>query len=236
MDSSHGEDLESGHGIGMREVSYHQKSAPVSSRRAPQRKYITVDPLGVQYSPTSIPLPLSPADDSSVELTPLKSVIELPPHDFFADPGPLLATTVIEPITSLSPEPPEVPRVEQTAVPQAPSEPTSRPSLDDVEQSGSAPQLEPDVTTIRLVGGGGIAGNVDANSFPPEDAEFDRETEPDPDSTTSATSSASIDSVAMKDDKKHEKRKSGLSGLKRLGHLGVLRKKDSRGSVKEMTN
>ena len=239
-ESSYDEDLEAGHGIGMREVDHHrQDSALVSSRRAHKRNHIAGSS---DHSPASIPLPSSPIN-SPMELTPLTSPVDLPPvqqvHDFFSDSGPPLAMTLIEPTSPHSPDPPDILSVEQrTAVAGTPpiSAHTSQPVVDDVDAEDDA--SKPDANaTIRLVGGGGIAGNVDAISFPPENNQVDGETEPDladVASIASATSTASV-GATTKDGKKHEKKKSGLSGIKLLGHLGGLRKRDSRGSVKDAT-
>jgi hypothetical protein len=78
-------------------------------------------------------------------------------------------------------------------------------------------------TTVRLVGGGGVAGIA-----PVVEEEATRADDTDAASITSATSESEVN----KGQKKHKKTKSGLAGLKKLGHLSGLRKRDSNNSIK----
>jgi len=120
------------------------------------------------------------------------------------------------------------------AVPLQPSTPTM--DVVEVEVSGS---LEPVVTprlsqeeakeptaTIRLVGGGGSSGVIDAT--PTDDAIPELATDIMP-----VTSSGSSDSPSQQD-KKHEKNKSSIVSLKKIANIGGgKRKKDSNSSTKE---
>jgi hypothetical protein len=86
-------------------------------------------------------------------------------------------------------------------------------------------ELDPDVT-IRLVGGGGQSGLVDASEEEENDAAPEGQ-------DTEHTVSSETETTA--EGKKHKKTKSGLAGLKKLGNLG-RKKEDSVGSLKDVTN
>ncbi|KAJ7771667.1 hypothetical protein B0H16DRAFT_1514265 [Mycena metata] len=106
-----------------------------------------------------------------------------------------------------------------------------------------ADAVDPDVT-IRLVGGGGIAGAADepaSSDFTLEDGDGS-EVDTDAESISSQTSvpapaadSAESTTQTKAGGKKHKHKKTmsgGLAGLKKLG-MGALRKKDSSASIKE---
>ncbi|KAF7295354.1 SMI1-KNR4 domain-containing protein [Mycena indigotica] len=126
------------------------------------------------------------------------------------------------------------------AAPIAPSPP--RPSSTESAELISLPQddptgdavdaVDPDVT-IRLVGGGGIAGTSEGEQKEEEetaatqtDGEVDTDAESIAESVGSQTAAASTEPSTKKH--KHKKTMSGLSGLKKL-----VRKKDSSASVKD---
>lgn len=251
--SSFEDDLEAGHGAGMREVSREQETVLVSSRRSTNPSVPTTADASGSALATSIPLPISPVSSPLVE--PVSGILVEPVSpppispqpdltDLLADSTSTLETTPIEPVASpVQSKLPEIIAIDSEEVPLDPvkSEPTSEPLLDGVDDE--APYPDPNVT-IRLVGGGGTAGIVDETSPPPDDdvhvaAEHEPEPEPqaEPDiaeiaSVKSATSAISTNS-AKKDQAKHEKKKSsGFSSLKKFGQLGGKRKKDSSSSVR----
>ena len=136
-------------------------------------------------------------------------------QDFLEASGPPLDVDLIEPTSPLS--------AEKAALPS------------DVKPEDHAIGRETDVT-IRLVGGGGHSGAVGSDVYPQDELLVERETVADTINTPSIDTASTPDPSATKDSNKAEKRKSGLPGLKQLRNLGGLRKKDSRGSVKEMMN
>lgn len=211
--SSFEEDLESGQRQGMREVSREATIVSASSSRRSKSQqptsYENADASGSALAPSSPPT-LSP-------LPTQPQTAEIP--DLLADSAPAMDTKPIEPSSPASvqsdlavlQEP-----IMETKVVDAPSTP---------EPEAQVEEVDPD-TTIRLVGGGGIAGIA----LPAEDEEVrtDGETDTEVTSVTSATS----ESTAQNGGKKHKKTKSGLTGLKKLGNFGALRKRDSGSSTK----
>ncbi|KAJ7090303.1 hypothetical protein B0H15DRAFT_884548 [Mycena belliarum] len=160
--------------------------------------------------------------------------------DLLADSAPPMEAAPIEPspphVSS-----PSIPAPELVALPAAPlQEPITAKVPDEaspflVEAPSAA--LEPEATaveddidpdvTIRLVGGGGVAG-VSA----PE-AQTDVEVEVDTDAESVASSASNAKTEADGGNGKKHKHKKTLSGLAGLKKLGGLRKKDSSASVKE---
>ncbi|KAJ7581410.1 hypothetical protein C8J56DRAFT_866732 [Mycena floridula] len=122
------------------------------------------------------------------------------PVDLLVDTGPALETMPIEPASMSS---------------------TASPPLVDSESVTQDPD-----TTIRLVGGGGLAGLVSEEQ---EVVEPEEDQDSEVASLSSATSESSVTNVEG-EKKKHKKTKSGLGGLKKLAGL---RKKDSVSSVKD---
>ncbi|KAJ7702277.1 hypothetical protein B0H17DRAFT_1004194 [Mycena rosella] len=203
--SFHDDDLESGTARGMREIS---QEPPLVSRRSPSPRQ------NAQASGSASPPPIAPA--------PAPEPI---PDLLVDDSAPLIDAAPIEP----SPPVPVVPiRTPEVVAPPLPAEvppPTA------AEPEAEEDDVDPDVT-IRLVGGGGVAGvAVDGEAEP--EAEVDVQTDGEVDTDAESVASETTDPTQPKNDskKKHKKTLSGLA-LKKLGNLG-LRKKDSSASVKE---
>ncbi|KAJ7168192.1 hypothetical protein C8R43DRAFT_983381 [Mycena crocata] len=200
------DDLESGRAHGMKEIS-------------PQPSLIS------RRSPSSPPHPNAQASGSVspplVDAAPPPAPADIP--DLLADSAPPMDAAPIVP------SPPgastaTVPTLELLPVeaPLAPSEP-AQPEEDDVD---------PDVT-IRLVGGGGIAGvSAEDAAIPDGEPQTDGEVDTDAESVADSVNSETSTTDPANKKKKHKKTLSGLAGLKKLGNLG-LRKKDSNASVKE---
>lgn len=207
--SSFDEDIETGRGRGMRQISREQEASLVSSRRSTEPLRQDSDPLG-SISLTD-PTPLLPA-------SPPQTIARMPSPppdipDLLADSAPEMETTPIEPGPSPS----------RTAAPVVLGE-SAKPETDSKQElPAGANDAEPDVT-IRLVGGGGKAG---AAAEEEEESILDG-AESDASSMMSGPSEAGVTGDA----KKHKKTKSGLSGLKKT--LGGLRKKDSVSSAKDV--
>ncbi|KAJ7273159.1 hypothetical protein C8J57DRAFT_1128876 [Mycena rebaudengoi] len=124
------------------------------------------------------------------------------------------------------------------ATPIVPSSPSiAAPSIDIVSSAPppadvdalEEPEVDPDVT-IRLVGGGGIAGLVSDEVIDAEAEAAAAAAVAEESDTESVASAASVTSTSSIKKKTHKKTLSGLKGLKKLGGLG-LRKKDSSASV-----
>ncbi|KAF8894723.1 hypothetical protein BD779DRAFT_1502619 [Infundibulicybe gibba] len=212
--SAFDEDLESGRNPGMREVT--QEAKLVSSRRKPSN------------SKPQIQSPVAREAQEDSEAALLESHPPGSPY-LLADSGPALHTIPIEPS---SPNSILVPTVIKEAAP----------SSEDVIQEAEAQEDNANVdNTIRLIGGGGVAGVVDS---PLDSVAVDvPQVEPEPVATPRDRDSdvASINSVTSEtgDSKKaagksHKKTKSGLAGLRKFGHLSGLRKKDSSSSAKDI--
>jgi hypothetical protein len=212
------EDLESGQSRGMREVSREDSNLVLSSRRSkaqPSTPQDNADASGSARA-TSSPPPTQPSPS-----LPERPKADIP--DLLADSAPAMDTKPIEPSSPASIR-------SDLAVLQEPTiDILSDAKIDDTP---TAPEVEPEAeevdpdTTIRLVGGGGIAGI--AAPVEDEDPRTDGETDTDVASITSVTT----DSTPQNGGKKHKKTKSGLAGLKKLGNFGALRKRDSGGSAK----
>jgi hypothetical protein len=134
-------------------------------------------------------------------------------QDFLEDSGPPLHVDSIEPTSPLSTEKATLPS-------------------DVKSEEDPVTSREKDVT-VRLVGGGGHSGAADSDARQDEALILN---DADTTDTPSVDTASQSDPSAPQGSKKLEKRRSGLSGLKQLRNLGGLRKKDSRGSVKEMMN
>jgi hypothetical protein len=106
---------------------------------------------------------------------------------------------------------------------------SSAPPPADVDALEEEPEVDPDVT-IRLVGGGGIAGLVSDEVIDAEAEAAAAAAVAEESDTESVASAASVTSTSSIKKKTHKKTLSGLKGLKKLGGLG-LRKKDSSASV-----
>ncbi|KAJ7739683.1 hypothetical protein DFH07DRAFT_892361 [Mycena maculata] len=209
--SFHDDDLESGHAHGMREIS---QEPPLASRRAPSsaphqnaQASGSASPPSTASLTTSVPVPIIP--------------------DLLADSAPPMDAAPITPsplnapaAAILTPEPVAAPPPASESAPAEPEEDA----------------VDPDVT-IRLVGGGGVAG-VSAEDVAPaadvdalvDGVQTDGEVDTDVESVSSQT--APTDGTQKVKKPKHKKTLSGLAGLKKLGGLG-LRKKDSNASVKD---
>ncbi|KAJ7118721.1 hypothetical protein C8R44DRAFT_789088 [Mycena epipterygia] len=210
--SFHDDDLESGRGLGMREIS----QPPLVSRRSP-----------------SPPPPQQNAQASGSAPPPSTSTPPAEIPDLLADSAPPMDAAPIVPSLPnaptaivLTPELVPVPVASPPLPAEAPS--TASESVQPEEEDA----VDPDVT-IRLVGGGGVAGvsAEDATPVPDGEVQTDGEVDTDAESVADSVNSETAD-PAKKEKKKHKKTMSGLAGLKKLGNLG-LRKKDSTASVKE---
>ncbi|KAJ6608611.1 hypothetical protein B0H10DRAFT_2067372 [Mycena sp. CBHHK59/15] len=201
------DDLEAGRATAMREIS---QEPPLVSRRTPTAN------ANARASGSSTPPPAAP-----------QPVIP----DLLADSAPPMDASPIVPSPPNAvavPEPVSAPVPVTDAAPASPPPSTAVPAADAAEPEADA---DPDVT-IRLVGGGGVAGVSPAEPEQAEgEAEVDTDAESVADSVTSETS-ASVSAKGGAKAKKHKKTLSGLAGLKKLGGLG-LRKKDSSASVKD---
>ncbi|KAJ7261301.1 hypothetical protein B0H12DRAFT_1106181 [Mycena haematopus] len=222
--SFHDDDLESGTALGMREIA----QPPLVSRRSPSAPNARAS--------GSTPPPPAPA----AELIP----------DLLADSTPLVDVDVAPTAAVLIPEPAPAPTPAPAASPSPPAEapaPAPAPAAPVPAPSESIPQPEDDAddaadpeadVTIRLVGGGGVAGAAaesEETAFVLEgDVHTDGEVDTDVESVSSQTAPGADGVVAKKEGKKgHKKGMSSLAGLKKLGNIGGLRKKDSSASVKE---
>lgn len=213
--SSFDEDLESGRRQGMREVSREATMVSASSSRRSKSQQPTshenADASGSALAPSSPPTPSPPPIQPQTA--------EIP--DLLADSAPAMDTKPIEPSSPASVQ-------SDLAVLQEPIMDTKvvgAPSTSEPEAEAQVEEADPN-TTIRLVGGGGIAGIA----LPAEDEEVRTDGETDTE-VTSVTSAAS-ESTTQNSGKKHKKTKSGLAGLKKLGNFGALRKRDSGSSTK----
>jgi cell wall assembly regulator SMI1 len=195
---SFSEDLEAGLGFGMREIQTEVVIDKVPPRHSPTTKNVEIPVERI----------ISIADDVHLETPPL-TVENL--ADLLADTAPAMKAVPLQPST------PTMDAVEVEAA--GSSEPVVTPRLSQEEAK------EP-TTTIRLVGGGGSSGVIDA--IPADDAIPEPATD-----IMSVTSSGSNDSPSKKD-KQHEKSKSSIVSLKKIANIGGgKRKKDSSSSIKE---
>jgi hypothetical protein len=112
-----------------------------------------------------------------------------------------------------------------------------QPEVDDADADAN-----PDAdVTIRLVGGGGIAGAAGIEAPPDSafvldgDALTDGEGDTDVESVSSQVDADAAKTESGKEEAKkgHKKTRSGLAGLKKLGNIGGLRKKDPSASGKD---
>ncbi|KAJ7184292.1 hypothetical protein C8R46DRAFT_983304 [Mycena filopes] len=204
-----------GLGMGMREIA---PQPPLISRRSSTPPPLNARASGSTPPPAAIPVDLLADSHSLVDI----------------DLAPTAAVLTPEPVAASSPA--TTPPAEPVAVViEAPSsEPTPQPEEAVAVEDADTEELDPDVT-IRLVGGGGIAGSLTPDGEEPASGK------PTVRGTTDAESVGSHASVSVDHGaeskaggKKHKHKKTmsgGLAGLKKLG-MG-LRKKDSSASVKE---
>ncbi|KAF7353595.1 hypothetical protein MVEN_01043800 [Mycena venus] len=206
------DDLESGRALGMREIQ-----PPLVSRTPPHPN------ANAQASGSALPLL------SQSAATPTSPTAPEPIPDLLADSAdsaPLVDVDMAPTVAVLTPEP--APRA-CGLVPAA-------------SRYTSDADANPDAdVTIRLVGGGGIAGAAEPEAEEPAESAFvldgdvhtDGEVDTDVESVSSQTApAAGAEGVVKK--KGHKKTvSSGLAGLKKLGNIGGLRKKDSSASVKD---
>ncbi|KAF8130466.1 hypothetical protein K438DRAFT_1788699 [Mycena galopus ATCC 62051] len=227
------DDLESGRALGMRELAMREiTQPPLVSRRSsspPNARASGSTPPPPAPAPELIPdLLVDSAPLVDVDLAPTAAVLT-------PEPAPALvpaAATLPTPPTEAPTPPIEAPTPEPSASAPAPSE--SAPQPEDADAA------DPDAdVTIRLVGGGGIAGAADEAEAEAEDSAFvlegdahtDGEVDTDVESVSSQTAPVADGAApaAKKEGKKgHKKGMSSLAGLKKL-----VRKKDSSASVKE---
>ncbi|KAK7035727.1 hypothetical protein R3P38DRAFT_3183542 [Favolaschia claudopus] len=234
--SFYDDDLESGRGaLGMREIS----EPPFVSRSSPPQQHPSAEASGsalpVPTAASPAPTPSAPIPDLLVDSSPLVDV----------DIGPAVAVLTPEPAHTpvATPSPPAETLV---SVPLSEATPAPSESVPPPEDDADAENPDADVT-IRLVGGGGIAG-----AAPTEETEeaaesafvLDGDANTDGDTDAESVSSVASQSASAagpdgvvnsnkKPGKKGHKKavSSGLAGLKKLGN--GLRKKDSSASVKE---
>jgi len=234
-------DLEAGHSLSMREISYEQETTSASPLRSSQ-PFIGHENAATDLgSPSRIPLPKSPAPVPALDLTDHPSPPPAPAapvtniHDFLADSDPLLETTPIQPTSPAPGKHLQLPPAEQKLSNQLenPQE-TSSIVTDDGVGDDTISDPNQDVT-IRLVGGGGTAGTT-AALLPDDDMHVNGEGEPDIGGVagTSVVSGVVDGDPSTKDEKKPEQKKSGMSGLRKLGHLSGLRKNDPSSSLKDI--
>ncbi|KAJ6488562.1 hypothetical protein C8R47DRAFT_1125975 [Mycena vitilis] len=219
--SFHDDDLESGRALGMREIA----QPPLVSRRSSTPPHKNAQASGSTPPPPAA-TPPAPAviPDLLADSNPLVDV----------DLAPTAAVLTPEPAPVHTPEPAPTPVL--AASPPPPTEAPSAPAPSEPAQPEEEDDVDPDVT-IRLVGGGGIAGVSPADTPVPEedvhtDGEVDTDAESIAESVGSQTGAGAADPSTKKKEKKHKKTLSGLAGLKKLGNIG-LRKKDSSASVKD---
>ncbi|KAG6845708.1 hypothetical protein H0H87_004974 [Tephrocybe sp. NHM501043] len=201
--SSFDSDLEAGRSAGMSEVSIF----PPSPRRAN-----TNSDASASGSVTR-PRPASPSNTAGPSTSPKTDI-----PDLLADSAPVLNTKPIAPLSSAKANVADV-----AAIPmQELSLDDTKPVVTKEDEKVVEEEADPN-TTIRLVGGGGVAGTVKVE----EEEEAVEDAEGVASDTVSISSTAS--EVTAKGGKTHKKTKSGLAGLKKLA-LG--RKRDSASSVK----
>ncbi|KAF7322610.1 SMI1-KNR4 domain-containing protein [Mycena chlorophos] len=149
-----------------------------------------------------------------------------PPPDLLADSAPPLSTPIVPSLAQQSAA------VTADLVSLSPAD-TPKEEKDEPEQVEDA--VDPDVT-IRLVGGGGIAGvstteeAAEAEAIEDDEATTDAESVAESVGSQASAPAAAADASTDAEPKKHKhkKTKSGLKGLKNL-----VRKKDSVASVKD---
>ncbi|KAJ7461018.1 hypothetical protein B0H11DRAFT_2057828 [Mycena galericulata] len=221
--SFHDDDLESGRAQGMREIF----QEPPLSRRAPSSPPYQNAQASGSTPPTSLsslpPVPTAIPDLLADSAPPMDASPITP-----SPPNGQVTTAILTPelVPAALPPPAEAPAVPQSE------------SASESAQPEEEDAVDPDVT-IRLVGGGGIAGvsAEDAVLAPEGDipadggVQTDGEVDTDAESVSSQTAAAA-DGPKKEKKHKHKKTMSGLAGLKKLGGLG-LRKKDSSASVKD---
>lgn len=207
---THNDDLESGQARGMRDEA---ETSPLSTR---------------------LPTPPPTADDTKSPSSPSQqpSVSHEQEHDLLVDTAPELPSNSPASPQTPTPEPPLLasssdsqvhPSLSSdTSILQTPASSSEPESVGVVDGDAADPN-----TTIRLIGGGGVAGVIGDDKEEPEQS---------PDGGADADDTASISSVVSTNSTKtHKKTKSGLAGLKKLGKIGALRKTDSKSSIKDMT-
>ncbi|KAJ7445679.1 hypothetical protein B0H11DRAFT_2086345 [Mycena galericulata] len=210
--SFHDDDLESGRAQGMREIF----QEPPLSRRAPSSPpYQNAQASGSTPPTSSSSLPPVPAaiPDLLADSAPPMDASPITP----SPPNGQVTTTILTPelVPAALPPPAEAPAVPQSE------------SASESAQPEGEDAVDPDVT-IRLVGGGGIAGvsAEDAVLAPEGDIPADGGVQTDGEVDTDAESVSSQTAAAdgPKKEKKHKK-----TMTRGLG----LRKKDSSASVKD---
>lgn len=193
---SSNEDLEAGRGLGMQAIPTDVVIVRVPPRQSPAKVETLVEQV------------ISMADNVHIE-TPPPSVENV--TDLLADSAPAMDAVPLQPST------PTNAVVELEVSVSSESTVTSRPSPEDAQEPS---------TTIRLIGGGGSSGVVDAN--PADDAISD------PAANAISATSSGPDGSPSKKGKIHEKSKSSLSSLKKIVNIGEgKRKKDSSSNIKE---
>ncbi|KAJ7632157.1 hypothetical protein FB45DRAFT_911664 [Roridomyces roridus] len=234
------DDLESGRALGMREFSGEPSFVPRRAPSAPSPP-VPIPDLLADSAPPMDAAPITPshplASTASPELVSVSVSSSPPPTESPAPPPTLdsasLAEQPVEQPAEPAAEQPAEPVVEQPAEPEPAAE-QPEPAAEQPEPEPE-PEVDPDVT-IRLVGGGGIAGTsveeatVEGDAQAEDGVQTDGEVDTD---VESVSSQAATDANGAPKEKKHKKTMSGLAGLKKLGGLGV-RKKDSSASVKDI--
>lgn len=224
FDLDHADDLESGRGVSMRQIPSSQVAA---TKKSPP---LSQSPIKIEVSDTAtkgaalIPLPVSPAVS-----TPPEQVKPLPhpATDLLDDSAPVMESI---PIEAASPSPRRTTFNLDQAKKETPN--TSDAIVDDGPSTTTDPEPEPD-TTIRLVGGGGIAGTIADEELPP-----DEDLAAEVKSIASGTSIDSVPTAAKKEAKQAKHKKNLSTGLKKLGQFGSggRRKKDSSSSIVKESN
>lgn len=212
------EDLESGHGRGMREVAQ-QQHAPSPRRQIPQ----PIEPI--PHGAAEFVDVTSPAADITMPLI-QASIISDPLinqriPDLLVNTEAVLKVNPVEASASGTPAPisagqslGESPKLVEAA------ELSVEPGAQQEEE-----EAQPETTTIRLIGGGGSAGLVTEEDLSEEPVQVESV------SPTQEVNEASAQSTASSDNGKvHKKTKSGLAGLKRFSQFG---RKDSTSSIKD---
>ncbi|KAJ7871374.1 hypothetical protein B0H14DRAFT_2723753 [Mycena olivaceomarginata] len=213
--SFHDDDLESGTALGMREIEL----PPRITRRSASPPPLISSSAQASGSTPPPPVPVvapEPIADLLADSTAPLVDVDLAPTAAVLTPVP--APAPVAAASTPSPPPPEVPAPapsESEAVPQ--------PEVDDADANPDA-----DVT-IRLVGGGGIAGAAGIEAPPDSAATTDVESV----SSQVDADAAKTESGKEEGKKGHKKTRSGLAGLKKLGNIGGLRKKDPSASGKD---
>lgn len=212
--TSFDQDLERGRESSMDEIEH-----PLSSPAVPVKS----------QPPTS---PVAKRSNETISLIKEATLVSLPPSSddltpTSEKPSPAVADLLQQneasqgvPITPIQPETSPIVKkldVQDSLIDTASAPSTSQTTLGETEAVPDEDTQDPD-QTIRLIGGGGIAGLV-SDAEPVPEAEHDLDLAEVASVTSVTSTDAETASISSKKSK-HEKKKSFSAGLKKIGKLG----------------